>query len=225
MQRPNKYQVLIKILLRRVKACEHKFNNCNVTTKFQLVIPCHHKLAAKPLCIELSKDAFYCLWFQVSICKLNNKLFPLLDVTMSCVTMALIESYSTSSSDKCHYVWMTVNCQWHSWFFLSWNRGRNIYYLCPIQPLRNNGPCFCMKGHGSSIRRHIPLCLCGACWDLLGDSVTRAEVEGFLQPAAWLPACPFASRLNGHWSPSSDTMSQGRVSRYTSLPPTIILPL
>lgn len=136
-------------------------------------------------------------------------------------SLALTESYCTSPNDQCHNVWRKINCQWQYGFFLSWTGARNIYYICPLQPLRNDGPCFCVKGHGSS----IPLCLCRACWDLLGDSVTRAEVEGFLRPAAWLPACLSSSKLNGHWSPSSDTMSQGRVSRYTSLPPTIILPL
>lgn len=169
----------------------------------------------------MNKGLLYCFWIQPFICNRKNVEF-LLSMWLS---LASTESSCTSSKDKCHNVWLTIYCQWRSGFFLSWTGACNIYYLCPLQPLRNDGPCFYVKGHGSSIRRHSPLCLCTACWDLLGDSVTRAEVKGFLQPASWLPACPSSSALNGHWSPSTDTVSQGGVSRYTLLPPTIILPL
>lgn len=110
----------------------------------------------------------------------------------------LSESYCTSPNDKCQDIWLTVNCRWQSGFFLSWTGACNIYYLCPLQPLRNKGPCFCVRGHGSSIRQHITLCLCKACWELLGDSVIWAEVEGFLQPAAWLPACPLL--IHAQWT-------------------------
>ena len=98
-------------------------------------------------------------------------------------------------------------------FFLSRTGARNIHYLCPLQPLRNDGPCFSVKGHGSSIRRHIPLCLCKACWDLLGDSVTRAEVEGFLQPGAWPPACPLFLRTQWTLIPQQRHRVPGRGKR------------
>lgn len=131
-----------------------------------------------------------------------------------------------------------ANCRWQSGFFLSRTGGHNIYYLCPLQPLRNDGLCSCASGHGSGIRRRIPLCLCGG---LLGPlKWQRHSSRGWglppalclaARPPARLPACLpacLACFFPAQWPlipPRSDTVSQGRVSRYTLLPPTIILPL
>ncbi len=141
------------------------------------------------------------------------------------LSLALIESYFTSLHDECHNVWLTSNCQWQSGFFLSWTRAR--IYLLPLS--------------SSTFQEWWPMFLCERTWLQHQAAHPSLSLQGLLGPLRWqrhsswgwglLPAGCLAACLplflRAQWTliPSSDTVSQGRVSRYTSLPPTIILPL
>lgn len=116
---------------------------------------------------------------------------------------------ASSSSD-----WQSASCRWRCrFFFLSRARGRNIYYLRPLQPFRNDGSVVLVwvdAAPASGGASFFVSCRT-ACRDLLSDSVTRAEGEGFLQLSAWPPAClhallPPPHQLIGHWSLPAATL-------------------
>lgn len=111
-----------------------------------------------------------------------------------------------------------ANRRWHSGFFLSWIGGRRIHYLCPFQPRGNGGQhstWLQRRAAHPSLSRRGPLM-----WQ-------RHRSPGWgLPPAIPLgrpPALPPPGSTG--IDPSSDSMSRGRVSRSTSLAPTITLPL
>lgn len=134
-----------------------------------------------------------------------------------------LEDKCASLWDKRHTVCLTIICQ-------CWVR-----FSCHEPGLRISITCVRFNLWGDAA--HV---LGERTWLQSGSAQPSLSGPGLLGPLRWqrhsswgpgflqrlLAAClPLALRTRWTLIPSSDTVSQGGVSRYTSLPPTIIVPL